>query len=361
MTFRRHGAHSNRRWRFEQRDVPAYRTRTLADLAGVVYRLGQREAAIDYYRRALTGFEVLGDLVEQANLHYNLALLIADGAERQALLRRGLELARGSGALVAEGNLLHVWADELFGAGDLAAAMEKIAEAIGRLEAAGPQARGRLALALTSLGRLHRAHGHHDRALDVYRRALAIQEAVDDRLGTIQSLNAIAVAHGYLGHRRNERDYFERAYALVTAMAQVAVGDGNGVQALECAESVVDGLLDGERRGHVERTVVVAVRHKPGWERERRRPLAASSRRLASAEIFSIAAARSPAPDDWSGQDIKADCLPQRGRRSPWPARGRGAGAPAAPLHLRSAGPGVVQVGLFDQVAEHFEASEHRR
>ena len=68
-------------------------------------------------------------------------------------------------------------------------------------------ARRPLSRALTSLGRLQRAHGHLDEALEAYRRALVIQEAVGDRIGVIQSLNAIArCSHGARTARAKQDD-----------------------------------------------------------------------------------------------------------------------------------------------------------
>ena len=76
---------------------------------------------------------------------------------------------------------LHSWSDSLFARGRLAEATETLDLAIARFEVAGDGARSNLARALTSLGRLHRAHGHYDQALAAYQRAFTIQQALDDR------------------------------------------------------------------------------------------------------------------------------------------------------------------------------------
>ncbi len=57
----------------------------------------------------------------------------------------------------------------------------------------------RLGRAYVSLGRVYRAHGRLDLALEQYTRALALQQAAGDRLAAVQSLNAIAVTYGYMG------------------------------------------------------------------------------------------------------------------------------------------------------------------
>ena len=71
-----------------------------------------------------------------------------------------------------KGDLLHAWSDVLFVGGQLTDAMLKLDLAIAFYEEAGDDARRGLSRALTSLGRLHRAHGHLDEALEAYRRAL---------------------------------------------------------------------------------------------------------------------------------------------------------------------------------------------
>ena len=187
---------------------------TQADLGTVEYFLHHWNAARQYYLKALAEFDALGQLAEQANLHYNLAFVAEDRAEGLLLIERGVDLAKRSGDKRVEGQLRHAWSDNLFAGGRLAEAMEKLEPAIALLEAAGERARGPLARAFTSLGRLHRAHGHHEHALNAYRQALHIQETIADRSGMIQSLNAISVVYVYLGRNREAGAGFERAFDL---------------------------------------------------------------------------------------------------------------------------------------------------
>ena len=103
--------------------------------------------------------------------------------------------------------------------------MLKLDLAIGFYEEAGHDARGPLSRALTSLGRLHRAHGHLGEALEAYRRALEIQEAVGDRIGVIQSLNAIASVHTGRGQPREARRWLDRAFELAQQTSSPVVID----------------------------------------------------------------------------------------------------------------------------------------
>src|SRR5262249_19696105 len=66
---------------------------------------------------------------------------------------------------------------------------------------------------LVSLGRVERAHGQYERALAFYERAYALQQGVHDEPAAIQSLNAIAVAYGYMGRMEEARQRYEQALA----------------------------------------------------------------------------------------------------------------------------------------------------
>jgi CHAT domain-containing protein/tetratricopeptide (TPR) repeat protein len=186
------------------------------DLAAALNELGNAEHYLDRaaaqraYRDALRVFGALGDVREQANVYYNLSL-DTEGTEAVEALQAGLALAERIEDAVLVGAFLHSWSDRLFQQGRLAEAMERVEEAIDGLTRAGDRGARHLATALTSLGRLHRAHGQHERALDAYRRAFAIQQAIGDRFGMLQSVNAMAVACSYLGRSREARQHFEEA------------------------------------------------------------------------------------------------------------------------------------------------------
>jgi CHAT domain-containing protein/tetratricopeptide (TPR) repeat protein len=64
------------------------------------------------------------------------------------------------------------------------------------------------------MGRLNRVHGRPEAAIPLYEQALQLQRESDDRIGVVQSLNAIGIAHGLLGNHRRERELYEQAYEL---------------------------------------------------------------------------------------------------------------------------------------------------
>ena len=183
------------------------------DLGTVEYFLTHMDAARSHYLQALAGFEAVGDVASQAGVCNSLTFVTHDD-ERADFTNRGLELARQSGEVETEARLLHSWSDSLFMRGRLAEATETLDLAIARFEEAGDGARSNLARALTSLGRLHRAHGHYDQALAAYQRAFTIQQALDDRTGMIQSLTAMAAAYEYLQKGAEARALRERGLAL---------------------------------------------------------------------------------------------------------------------------------------------------
>jgi CHAT domain-containing protein/tetratricopeptide (TPR) repeat protein len=197
---------------FDGTGSPVDLGRVHRDLGTVEYFLNHADAARSHYLQALAQFAAAGDVASQAAVCNSLTFVTNDD-ERAGFTTKGLELARQVGAVETEARLLHSWSDLLFQRGRLSEASDNLDLAIARFEAAGDGARSHLARALTSLGRLHRAHGQHDQALAAYQRAFQIQEALDERAGMIQSLNAIA-AHVALGKRAEVRPLLERALAL---------------------------------------------------------------------------------------------------------------------------------------------------
>jgi CHAT domain-containing protein/Tfp pilus assembly protein PilF len=174
--------------------------------------MGDLARAAELYRQALVEFEATGALREKADALYSLAFMMPHNEERRLLMSQNLELARQIGYQKLEGQILHSDGDRDFGEGDFASALAKLEPAAEILEKAG--ARGELSRVLTSLGRLYRAHGHPDRALELYRRTLKVQEEIGDRQGVIQSINMMAVAYDYLGRTPEALEHFQRALTL---------------------------------------------------------------------------------------------------------------------------------------------------
>ncbi len=195
--------------------------RVLMDLGYVAWSTADRERSATLYREALTHFEAVGDLREQASTIYSLAFVLTPGEEQRAFLARGLDLSRRIGDKRLEGLLLHRSGDQLFIEGDLVRASENCERAAALLEEA--QAPAELARVFTSLGRLQRAHGHPERAIDCYTRALALQRQVGDRHGILQSVDAIAIALQATRNLAEARARFEEALDLARATKTPAI------------------------------------------------------------------------------------------------------------------------------------------
>ena len=123
-----------------------------------------------------------------------------------------LAIARQLGDKGLEADVLHRNADRRFNAGEYGSAQEQLTRAAALYQEVG--AKSQLARVLTSEGRLERAHGHSEKALQLYRDALKLQHEIGDRQGEIQSTNAIAFAYSYLNDFAGALEMYERALSL---------------------------------------------------------------------------------------------------------------------------------------------------
>lgn len=179
----------------------------------VAYYMGQPAEAAELYRQALTEFDAVHDLNSQASVFQDLALIDAlPSREREEYSERGLALATELGNKVLVGRFLHDLGDQLFGRGDYAGAVEKLNKAAATLGGAGD--RSDLARVFTSLGRVYRAHGAFEEAVSAYRQGLRIQEETGDKIGAIQSWNAIAISYGEAGRDSEARKTYDHALTL---------------------------------------------------------------------------------------------------------------------------------------------------
>ncbi len=163
--------------------------------ATAAFKASDTDRARKLYREAIMAFtelEAWPDLLRS----YHAYLFVVPHSEEHDTFTRGLDLARRLGSELFEGQILHAHADKVFGRGDYAQSAEILETAIVLLERSDGSMY--LADALTSLGRLHRAHGRPDLALPIYDRALRIQEGLGADLAAIQTINAIGIAYLHL-------------------------------------------------------------------------------------------------------------------------------------------------------------------
>jgi hypothetical protein len=94
-------------------------------------------------------------------------------------------------------------------------------------------ARGDLARALTSIGRIYRVHGQPEQAVPFYARALDVQQALNQGAGAVQSLLGLAIANVVIGNAADAEAAYARAVDVARtsapsdvrfALAQQAIG-----------------------------------------------------------------------------------------------------------------------------------------
>jgi tetratricopeptide (TPR) repeat protein len=174
--------------------------------------MGREADALLFARLALAEFEHLDEPVERARAAIRLASLVHAPAEHESAIATALAYATAAGDPALEAHVLHQRADRRFVEGRFAEAGEDLARARALYEAAGDQRD--LARVLTSLGRLHRAHGAPELAVDDFARAFDIQTRVGDRQGAIQSLNATAIALGHLDRHDEALERYQQALEM---------------------------------------------------------------------------------------------------------------------------------------------------
>jgi CHAT domain-containing protein len=149
----------------------------------------------------------------------NLAYAMDEGPEKTRFRAGGLAFARATpGGRIVECDILHEWGDSLFSEDRYSEAFPIILDAVRCFEEAGtPSQIGR---AYTSLGRVYRVHGRLAEALEQYARAVAIQQEDEgDRLGSIQSLNAIGVTLGFMGRYVEGLERLQEALSIARRRA----------------------------------------------------------------------------------------------------------------------------------------------
>lgn len=178
--------------------------------------LGQNERAVEHFRAALPLFERAGNLLAKANALRNVALMhVLPAEQNDTLYREAITVAQQVGDRGLEGSLLRDLADSAFTRGSFGGALELLEQSAAILSAAKDY--GELAFTYTSTGRLLRAHGQPERAIEMYGKALTLQENIGDQLGIMQTNNAMGVALGVLGRHREAIERYQHALNLALA------------------------------------------------------------------------------------------------------------------------------------------------
>ncbi len=202
---------------FRQFGVALGEAQSLTQLGYAFISSGRSSEAVAPLQRALGLARTIGNAELLRDVYENLAYALAASPEKDRLRAEALAFVRSTpGSRNSECNLLHQWGDEQFVSGRYDAAFRTITEAAACFKEVGDSSR--LGRTYVSLGRVYRAHGRLDLALEQYKRALELQQAAGDRLAAVQSLNAIAVTYGYMGRQEEALARLNEALDLALAL-----------------------------------------------------------------------------------------------------------------------------------------------
>ena len=232
--------------------------RAAGHLGSVAVLMGNSTEAAELYAHALARFQALGARPDELETRFNLLYVPAGAASQARQIEEGLALARAIGDRKFEGLFLNESSDLDFSQGRFASASAKLEEAVRSFEQAG--ARRDLGRALNSLSRLQRTHGQVERAFELSRRALAIQEELADISGALQSLDQMADARSQQGEHGEALALYEKALGLARGtesphlvailqgrLSQTYLRLGQPARAVELLEGVIARGVDEER------------------------------------------------------------------------------------------------------------------
>lgn len=193
------------------------------EVARALFGLGQvarRERHTDDARAriadALAIYERLADHAGIARANQQLAEMEGDVNQSGSLFERAAAAARTAGDADLEGQALHDYGDRLFGAGRYEDALDRLSRAAAVFERSG--ARADLGTVYNSIGRVYRAHGRLDEALQYQHAALKLHRTTGDQLMLVQSLNAVAVVYQRLHDLKSARTYLDEALAVAATL-----------------------------------------------------------------------------------------------------------------------------------------------
>jgi CHAT domain-containing protein/tetratricopeptide (TPR) repeat protein len=251
------------------------RTREAQALHGMgnaAWGLGTRADARQYFAQAIALYRDLRMTREALRAIHGLWLVSDISPDTDKMLNEAIEEAVATKDTTAEGLLRQDAGDEAFNQARYADAFAQLQKA--RQLAEDAEDRPQLALVLTSIGRLYRAHGEVDQAIELYRGALAMQEQTNNIYGQVQSLNAIGATYERLNRMQDALEMYERAIVvaqqlesprvtrfLIGARASALVELGKHAEALPILLSVLEGEEQPYLRAIRRRNVAAAYLH----------------------------------------------------------------------------------------------------
>ncbi len=181
----------------------------MSGLAIAYDSLGDKEQALDYYKKALLYLSGKVDRKTEALIHGNIGLIYSSIGQVDEALKfynKALEMLQGAADRGSEALILNNIGRIHQSLGETSKAFDLFERALELWRATGNQ-RGE-ASTLNNLGATYEAIGDYPKAVEAYAQALAILETVADRRGQATTLNNI----GYLNSRRKDPDAALAAY-----------------------------------------------------------------------------------------------------------------------------------------------------
>lgn len=194
--------------------------RSLTSL-GVAYQaLGDRRKAAEYYEQAITGLLSTGRRAEAAWTASTLGVVYTELGERQKALDaavRSLKLYQEFQDYGATAVAYLNVGSTYFGVSQWLPALDAYTEALA-LAPAAPDARSFEVNVLSGLGATHDALGNHDKALEFFGRALALQRADGNRAGEVTTLINMGTTLAKAGRRQEATGRYNEALSVSRAV-----------------------------------------------------------------------------------------------------------------------------------------------
>ncbi|NIM17281.1 MAG: tetratricopeptide repeat protein, partial [Candidatus Aminicenantes bacterium] len=188
---------------------------TLGYIGFLYSALGQKRKALEYYEKALSIFQVVGDRVEEATTLNNIGRVYSDLGQKQKALefyQEALPIQKEVGNRAGEATTLNNIGLVYYALGQNQKALEFLQEALPIVHAVGNRAGE--AKTLNNIGGVYYALGQNQKALEFYQEALPIQKEVGDRAGEAKTLNNIGAVYSALGQNQKALEFYQEVLPI---------------------------------------------------------------------------------------------------------------------------------------------------
>src|SRR5262245_49844031 len=193
-------------------------------LGTIANLMGDKSEARARLQRAVEAFETGNDRLGRARATLGLlGVDMKDTPETRGLRERSIADAHAAGDTNLEASAYHALGDVLFAGGDYESSLSSYEHAAALYSQSGND--GALGTVYNSVGRLHRAQGQLQVALEYQLKALALHERGPEPLNKMQSLNAVSAVYQMLDEIDQARIYIERALKVAEQSGSPRIQD----------------------------------------------------------------------------------------------------------------------------------------